>query len=108
MGPGRRQVIWSRQASVALDGAIAYISQDSPSGAFHVLETALQAASSLAEFADRGRVVPEVASPSIREVFVFKYRLMYEITPQQVQIIAFVHGAREFRERQSDQSSNQE
>ena len=103
MGSGRRQVIWSEQAVAALDEAVAYVSRDSQSGAIRLLEAALEAASSLAEFAERGRVVPEISVPAIRELFVFKYRLMYEVTEQQVQIIAFLHGARDFAKWQRGQ-----
>src|SRR5437870_1314180 len=98
MGSGRRQVVWSTQAVVALDEAIGYISADSPAAAIRVLETALEAASSLAVYSERGRVVPELGSPRIRELAVFRYRLMYEVIPGEVWIVAFVHGSRNFGE----------
>ena len=53
-------------------------------------------AASLETLAERGRVVPELADPTIREVFVFRYRLMYRIETERVTILAFVHGARDF------------
>jgi plasmid stabilization system protein ParE len=49
----------------------------------------------LAIFAERGRVVPESNDPNIREVFVFRYRLMYEIHDERVIIVAFLHAARD-------------
>ena len=103
MGPRRREVIWSKQAAAALDQAVAYVSQDSPAAAIHLLEAALGAASSLAELGDRGRVVPEIGLPRTRELFVLKYRLMYEIVQNQVHVIAFLHGARDFAKWQSKQ-----
>ena len=84
MGSGRRKVIWSDQARAALDEAVAYVSQDSQSAAIRLLEAALDAGASLAELAERGRIVPEVGSPKIRELFVLKCRLMYEVTERQV------------------------
>ena len=102
MGSGRRQVIWSAQAASALDEAIGYVSGDSPSAAIQLLEAALDAASSLAQLSERGRIVPEVGSPTIRELFVFKYRLMYEIRPDKIAVIAFVHGAKDFTGWQLD------
>jgi len=108
MGTGRRQVIWSAQAASALDEAIGYISADSPSAAIKLLETALDVGASLSVHAERGRVVPEVGSSNVRELFVFKYRLMYELTPDQVQIIAFVHGARDFARWQAEQQRDHE
>jgi plasmid stabilization system protein ParE len=61
-----------------------------------VLEQALAAADSLATLSERGRVVPEIGQPALREVFVFRYRLLYEIHPALVRIVAFLHGARDF------------
>ena len=79
MGSRRRQIIWSNQATAALDEETAYLSQESQSAAIRLLKAALEAAASLAHFAERGRIVPELRLPTIRELFVFRYRLMYEV-----------------------------
>ena len=34
--------------------------------------------------------------PSVREIFVQRYRLMYEVHPTEIHILAFLHGARDF------------
>ena len=70
-----RDVIWAESARDALDAVIGYIAQDSQKAAVQVLDGALRAGATLATFAERGRVVPELNDPSIREVFVYKYRL---------------------------------
>ncbi len=44
---------------------------------------------------ERGRVVPELSDPAIREVFVGSYRLVYRILAHRVEILALVHGARD-------------
>lgn len=92
----RRRVIWTDQARVALDDVLTYIAEESLDGAQAVLEQALAAAEALATLSDRGRVVPELDDPSIREVFVYSYRLLYEVTESEVRILAFLHGARDF------------
>jgi plasmid stabilization system protein ParE len=74
-----RRVVWTAQAQLALDEALEYIAQDSADGARAVLDQALAAASGLATLSERGRVVPELGNPSVREVFVFRYRLLYEV-----------------------------
>ena len=66
-----RSVAWSKSAQSALDEVIAYITQDSPENARRVLLAALAAAASLATLAEGGRIVPELADSSIRELFVF-------------------------------------
>ena len=91
-----REVIWAESARDALDEVITYIAQDSRQAAGHVLEAAIEPAASLATLSERGRVVPEMNDPAIREILVFRYRLMYRVENGRVVVVAFVHGARDF------------
>ncbi|MBK7952399.1 MAG: type II toxin-antitoxin system RelE/ParE family toxin [Deltaproteobacteria bacterium] len=92
----RRRVVWSRPALDALNDALAYIAAESASGAASVARAALESAESLSTLAERGRVVPEIGRASIREIFVFRYRLLYRVGSDRVTVIAFLHGARDF------------
>ncbi len=67
-----RDVVWGESARDALDEVIAYIAHDSPQAAVQVLDAALQAAASLSTLSERGRIVPELNNPAIRETFVFR------------------------------------
>lgn len=96
MAPRERRVIWAESAQLALDEVIAYIATESRANALRVLESALEVARHLSTFAERGRVVPELNDPAVREVFVFRYRLMYHVGSDRVEVRAFVHGARDF------------
>jgi len=78
-----------------LDEAVAYLARDSRPAAERLLIDALEAASSLDAFSERGRIVPELNLPSVRELLVQRYRLLYEVMPTVVQILAFLHGARD-------------
>lgn len=78
-----------------LDDAVAYLARDSRPAAERLLIDALESASSLDAFSERGRVVPELNRSSVRELFVQRYRLLYEVMPDEVQILAFLHGARD-------------
>jgi toxin ParE1/3/4 len=91
-----REVVWAQSARDALDEVIEYIARDSRQAAIRVLEEALRAGASLATLSERGRIVPELNDPTIRELFVFKYRLLYEVEDHRVLIVAFLHGARDF------------
>ena len=95
MANRERRVVWTDAALSALEDVLDYIGADSPPSARHVGEQAIAAADSLATLSERGRVVPEVGDPNVREIFVFRYRLMYELAPTEVRILAFVHGARD-------------
>lgn len=46
-------------------------------------------------FPQSGRIVPEVEFPQIREVLEGPYRIIYHIKPDQVDIIAVIHGSQQ-------------
>ncbi len=77
------------------DEAVGYIAEDSVEAALRLLGEALDMAGSLATLSERGRRVPEVDNPDTREVFVQSYRLIYEVQRTEIQILAFLHGARD-------------
>ena len=91
-----RAVVWAQSTRDALDEVTGYIAQDSQQAAVQVLDAALGAAASLAMFSERGRIVPELNNPAIREMFVFRYRLLYQVHDEQVLVVAFLHGVRDF------------
>jgi toxin ParE1/3/4 len=96
MASRRRRVVWARQAQDALSEALDFIADESPDGARRVLHAALDLVASLETLSERGRVVPEYGDPSIREIFVYSYRLMYRIETETVTVVAFLHGVRDF------------
>jgi plasmid stabilization system protein ParE len=97
VGVARRPIVWTRLASNGLHDALEYISRrHSLEATQKALEVILKTCESLATLPNRGRVVPELKRESIREVFCYRYRIIYEVTPEEVRILAFVHGARDF------------
>jgi len=48
----------------------------------------------LKEFSLTGRIVPELNDTNIREIFVYSYRLIYQIENDAIIFIAVVHGKR--------------
>jgi toxin ParE1/3/4 len=92
-----RNVIWAYAAEEDLEAAASYIHRDSPVYAVSFVERVLEAGRSLNEFAERGRVVPELSDSSIREIFVFSYRLVYRIEDDGISILALIHGRRDFQ-----------
>ena len=63
-----------------LDDAVSYVAQDSHPAAQRLLTQALEAVSSLDVFGERGRIVPELNQPNVRQLLVQRYRLLYEVT----------------------------
>ena len=91
-----RDVVWAESAQRALDDILTDIALESPSGAAKVLIRALDVADRLSTLSERGRVVPELGESTLREVFVYEYRLLYRVGEDRVVIRAFLHGARDF------------
>jgi len=46
--------------------------------------------------------VPELEDSTIRELFVSKFRLLYEAREDTVDILGFIHGARDLRKAVAD------
>ncbi len=107
MASRRVRVVWSERARDALDEAVAYVAEDAPDTARRLLRTVLDAAASLDLFSSRGRIVPELNDIAFRELFVDPFRLIYQVTPSEVTIVALLHQARDFptwqREQQWDE-----
>ena len=84
MAARQRRVVWTDQAQRMLDAAVVYVAQDSRSAAERLLVQALDTAASLDTLSERGRIVPEFNQPAVRELFVQRSRLIYEVTPTEV------------------------
>ena len=103
MAARARRVVWAASAQRALDEVVAYIWADSPGKAARVLSRALETAGLLSTLAERGRVVREVNDPSLRELLVYDYRLLYRVLDDEVVVRACLHGARDFSKWQREQ-----
>lgn len=90
-----RTVRWTEAAWSDLEEVSDYIAKDSRYYAAGFVREVRDAARSLAYLAERGRVVPELGDPTIRELLVRRYRLIYRMTERTVYIIGFIHGARD-------------
>lgn len=92
------RVGWTESAWQELEAAAQYIARDSSYFASALIHEARLAAQSLRKSPHRGRIVPELRDNSVREIFVKQYRLIYEVGSDQVIILSFLHGARQFPE----------
>ena len=53
-----------------------------------------QVVDALSQFPRLGRVVPEFGRSQLREVFVNRYRVIYRLADDQVEILTIHHGLR--------------
>jgi toxin ParE1/3/4 len=89
-----RRLTWNAAALDDVDAAAAYIARDSPRYAAAFVRRIRDAARSLRTLSERGRMVPELGEPAVRELLVGSYRLIYEMHQREVIVLALVHGAR--------------
>ena len=88
------RLIWSPQAIEDIQSIAEFIARDSALYAESTVERIFQAPEKLIQFPKLGRVVPEKNDDSIREIFVFQYRIIYEIMASEIHILTVVHGKR--------------
>ncbi len=90
-----RALRWAARARADLRSSAEYIRRDSPGAAAAFLSDVFSAARSLPSNPLRGRVVPEISDPEIREIFVGRFRLLYEVHPGEIWVLRIVHGSRD-------------
>ena len=91
------KVIWSADSIKDIEAIAAYIARDSRRYADVFVRDAIDAGRSLAWFPMRGRAVPELNDPLLREYILLSYRMIYRFEAQTVRISAVVHGSRDLR-----------
>jgi toxin ParE1/3/4 len=87
-------VIWTRRARRGLQSALDYLEEHSDSAAERFARRIKEAVERIAAFPDAGRRVPESDEPSVRKVFVDRYRVIYRVTQTAIEILLVHHGAR--------------
>ena len=89
-------VKWSVPARNDLKQIHDYIANDSKYYAQNVIQEIVAKTETLTEFPEIGRTVPEISDQNIRELIVYSYRLIYEISVAGIEILAIIHGRRDF------------
>ena len=89
-------VKWSVPAKDDLKQIHDYIAKDSKYYAQNVVQEIVAKSEKLTDFPEIGRAVPEISDQNIRELIVYSYRLIYEISKTGIEILAIIHGRRDF------------
>jgi len=90
-------VEWAQPASKDLENIIDYISQDDFDTAITILEKIRSKCSTLNQFPDRGRIVPELKAYGIlsyRELIISPWRVIYKISDQKVYVLGVIDSRR--------------
>lgn len=89
-------VIWSLPARDDLKVIHEYIAHDSPFYAQQVINNIIDKTEAITEFPETGRIVPEIKD-NFRELFVYSYRIIYEISNDNIIVHAIIHGKRDLK-----------
>jgi len=88
------KVHWTDNSIDHLLGIYEYIARNSNIYAKRTVDKITRRSEQIAEFPMSGRKVPEYEAEDIREIIEKPYRIIYRIKPDQIDILAVVHGAR--------------
>ncbi|WP_426992216.1 type II toxin-antitoxin system RelE/ParE family toxin [Methylomonas sp. CM2] len=90
-------VKWTDHALGQLRHIHDYIAQDSPIYAKRVAEALVAKTLDLDQLPRIGRMVPELSDEAVRELSLYSYRILYEIKPSHIEVLAVVHKRRDLR-----------
>jgi len=91
------KVRWTEQAYARLAEIHEYIAADNPAAASELVHALVERGDALKDHPRRGRVVPELRSPEIRELVHRNYRLVYRLSAELVQVLTVLEGHRRLR-----------
>lgn len=90
-------VKWSHHARSQLQHIHDYIAQDSPIYAKRVVGDMVRKSVALDQLPRIGRVVPELNEETVREIPAHSYRILYEIKPEHIDVLAVIHKRRDLQ-----------
>ena len=96
------KIRWTHEALNQLIEIEDYISKDSPARAIQFVNQLIEHAESISDKPRMGRVVPELANPDIRELIFKKYRIVYRLEKNYIEVLTVFEGHRMLRVKKPD------
>ena len=87
------KVRWTITAIGHLASIYEYIARDSARYARRMVDRITSRSRHLARFPRSGQMVAEYQDPDVREVIEGQYRVIYEVTPSEIYVLAVIHGS---------------
>jgi toxin ParE1/3/4 len=88
-------VRWTDTAIDHLQAIHDYIARHSDTYALRMVDRITRRTEQIATAPHSGPMVPEYESPEIREIFEKPYRIIDRVRPDQIDVLAVIHGARQ-------------
>lgn len=77
---------------------VAWISRDRPAAAANLAQEMFSSVEQLASFPERGRRVPEIDQPDIRELIHKRYRIIYRVRVDSIDVLTVRHSRQDLEE----------
>lgn len=91
---GQIDIVITETAYADLEDIENYIAQDSPIIARKFIIRIFDKIEQLYDYPESGKPVPEIKDQTIKELLLNKYRIIYQLQEDQINILRVVHGAR--------------
>lgn len=91
---GRVKIVWTQKSENKLNNIFDYIASDSTLYAYRTINKIIDVTETISENPKIGRKVPEFNRTDIREMFVYFYRVIYQLRDEDIHILSVIHGAR--------------
>src|SRR6267378_635302 len=92
------RIVWTEPAVEDLRELHAYIARDSETYASGFVERIILAADRLADLPNIGRIVPETNDENVRELLYQRYRVIYRVKGNTIEILSVIHSGRDLEE----------
>ncbi len=99
----RNESSLDRDSQDHLEAIHAHITRNSSTYAKRMVDRLTRRSQQIADFPLSGRRVPEYEMDQIREVIEGPYRIIYYIKPDQIDVLAVVHGSQEILHQESSE-----
>lgn len=88
------RIHWTENAIKHLVNIYEYIAFNSPTYAKRMVDRITRRSEQIANHPLSGRKVPEYKADDVHELIETPYRIIYRIKPDQIDVLAVIHGAR--------------
>ena len=95
-GKARRRLLWTERACNDLEAIGRFIAGDNPVAAERWITQVMRVAEHAAKFPLAGRRVPEIGRDDVREVLKGRYRIVYRVADDRIDMLTVFEGHRLF------------
>ncbi len=94
------KLFWTKESLIKLKEIEEYIASDNPQAAIEFVDKLISLAETISGNPEKGRIVPELSIKQIREIVYKKYRIVYFVKKNSVEILTVFEGHKLLRKEE--------